>query len=207
MRNYIFLVFLYLFSGLPKTGYADVPEINTELSCEVTFVNYVDTESYSPQVFDGYSDGYRVGDFLNLSISLSYEMVENYGLGFHVTLSDKERDAVVFFAGTSARRSMQDYPEIDRWGDEFGIGSEGYIFGDINYNASHIYAEGVSWGFMSLDSREARINIQRVRQGLYRGTLTVLPQRDHESYIFEFSQLECRMVKDSLAEFLEYYSQ
>lgn len=189
--------------------FAAVPDIRSEFNCEVTYQNYIDTRNYSPQSFTGYNDTHGVGEFLTLSIGLDSDIEKNTGVGFHILLEDEKRNVTVFSAWTSARKTMPGYPTVATWNfnfEERGISSKNLLDDRIIYRKSLIYADGNAWGFLVLKRGKATLALFPVGEKNYRGTLTVAPAPRWDMYMFEFSQLECTSVIDSLENFLEYYS-
>jgi hypothetical protein len=205
MLKHLFLSLITI--GFAQPVFGATPDIRSEFNCEVTYQNYVDTRNYIPQSFTGYTDGHGVGDFLTLSLQIDSDVAENVGVGFHILLTDEERNNTVFSALTSARKSSPEYPKVGTYNDgERGIGAKSVTDDRIVYNKTYIYADGMAWGFMPLKSGHAKLNLVPVGNKNYRGTLIVAPAPASDIHMFEFSQLECTLVKDSLDEFLNYYS-
>jgi hypothetical protein len=193
--------------AISQPVFASVSGIRSEFNCEVTYQNYIDTRNYLPQSFTGYNDAHGVGDFLTLSILLDSDVTKNTGVGFHILLTDEKRSNTVFSALTNARENSSEYPEVGTYNfDERGIGSKSLLDERIVYRKSRIYADGKAWGFMPLKSGKATLALVPVGEKKYRGTLSVAPAPHQNIYMFEFSQLECTSVIDSLENFLEYYS-
>jgi len=192
---------------LSQPAFGAVPNIQSEFNCEITYQNYIDTRNYSPQSFTGYNDAHGVGEFLTLSIGLDSDIAKNTGVGFHILLEDEKRNATVFSALTSARENSSEYPKVyTSNSDERGITSNSVLGGRITYIKSHIYAGGKAWGFMPLKSGKATLNLVPVGNKSYRGTLIVAPNPLRDIFMFEFSQLECSIIVDSLENLLNYYS-
>ena len=205
MLKHLFLSLITI--GFAQTVFGATPDIRSEFNCEVTYQNYVDTRNYIPQSFTGYTDAHGVGDFLTLSLQIDSDVAKNVGVGFHILLTDEERNNTVFSALTNARKGSLDYPKVGTYNfDEHGISAKSVMDERIVYRKSHIYADGKAWGFMPLNSGKAKLNLVPVGSKNYRGTLIVAPAPLSDIHMFEFSQLECTLVKDSLDEFLKYYS-
>lgn len=188
-------------------AFGAVPDIRSEFKCEVTYQNIVDTQTNTPNFFEGYTDAHGIGDFLTLSIQLDSDVEKKTGVGFHVSLTDEKRNNIVFSALTSARKTSLDYPKVVTYNfDELGISSKNVLDRKIIYNKSHIYADGGSWSFFGLESGKAKLQLHLVEGKTYRGTLIVEPRPTRDIFMFEFSALNCALVKDSLKDFLRYYS-
>mgnify|MGYP006083244677 FL=1 len=202
MKRKLSLIFGYVFMLITQPASAEVPNILSEMTCEVTHFNIIDTKNVTPQIYSSYIDSYEAGDFLRLSIELSNKLID-LGVGFHVLLTDEKRDTTVFSALTSLKKP----PVTGEFRDGMGIFSKSFLDERINYSNSSIYADGKSWGIMPLTPSKAQLSLIQVGDGLYRGTLIFLPTPQSNDFMFEFSQLECQVTIDSLDKFVSYYAE